>query len=221
MTFLESTNQPENKPAEKKQETTRQAQARITKERIYNCADQLFCEKGYDNTTIADIAKAAGVSVGGFYYHFKNKEEIMRLWIAEFDAKYLEYYERVLCAPAMAHVNVLDKLLLMLIETNKVFSANGYMLSRIAYSIMLKEKEVGDMVIHPDRDYYRIIHELIVRAKEEGYFPADMPTALIMHNITIICRGCMVEWILQNGKNDLVDSIKRLLTHYFNDVRIK
>lgn len=205
----------------KKHETARQAQARLTKERIYNCADKLFSEKGYDDTTIVDIAEAAGVSVGGFYYHFKSKDAIMRLWVAEFDSKYLEYYENELCSPASADINIIEKLILMVVETNKVFSANGCMLSRLAYSTMLREKEIGDAIVQPDRGYYRIISELVEVAKAEGFFPAELPSDVIIQNITIICRGCMVEWLLQSGRNDLLDSTRRLLTHYFNDIRLK
>jgi AcrR family transcriptional regulator len=43
---------------------------------ILNTALKVFAEKGYDNATIADIAKAAKVSVGLPSYYFNNKEEL-------------------------------------------------------------------------------------------------------------------------------------------------
>lgn len=37
----------------------------------------LFREKGYDNTTVRDIAAAAGVQAGSWFYHFKSKQDIL------------------------------------------------------------------------------------------------------------------------------------------------
>ena len=39
-------------------------------------AAQLFGSRGFDATTIRDIAAAAGILGGSIYYHFKSKEEI-------------------------------------------------------------------------------------------------------------------------------------------------
>ena len=47
-----------------------------TKRTILLTAKKLFVEKGYFNTTIRDIARAAGVSTGAVYHHFESKEEI-------------------------------------------------------------------------------------------------------------------------------------------------
>jgi len=43
---------------------------------IMNTALKVFSEKGYDNATIADIAKSAKVSMGLPLYYFTNKEEL-------------------------------------------------------------------------------------------------------------------------------------------------
>ena len=45
--------------------------------RILESAEVLFASKGYKNTTIANIAKAAGVSVGNVYRYYISKEEIL------------------------------------------------------------------------------------------------------------------------------------------------
>lgn len=37
----------------------------------------LFRTKGYDNTTVRDIAAAAGVQAGSWFYHFKSKQDIL------------------------------------------------------------------------------------------------------------------------------------------------
>ena len=37
---------------------------------------KVFCQKGYDGTTVDDIVKKAKCSHGLFYYYFKNKKEL-------------------------------------------------------------------------------------------------------------------------------------------------
>jgi AcrR family transcriptional regulator len=59
----------------------RQAQARATQAAIVRCARDLFIESGYGHTTIADIARAAGVSVETIYGAFGNKATLLhRAW---------------------------------------------------------------------------------------------------------------------------------------------
>lgn len=44
---------------------------------ILNSAEELFANKGYKSTTISDIAKSAGISVGNVYRYYKGKEQIL------------------------------------------------------------------------------------------------------------------------------------------------
>ena len=46
------------------------------RENILIAARNLFAEKGYEETTIADIAKLAGVAVGTVYLYFHNKHDV-------------------------------------------------------------------------------------------------------------------------------------------------
>lgn len=49
-----------------------------TKDRILQAATKLFNQKGTKAVTTNHIAAAAGISPGNLYYHFRNKEEIIR-----------------------------------------------------------------------------------------------------------------------------------------------
>mgnify|MGYP000845088139 FL=1 len=40
-------------------------------------AMEIFLEKGYRNTTMQDIVKASGLSIGGLYHHYKKTSEIL------------------------------------------------------------------------------------------------------------------------------------------------
>ena len=44
---------------------------------ILDAARELFARQGYEETTIAEIARAAGVAVGTVYLYFENKHDIL------------------------------------------------------------------------------------------------------------------------------------------------
>ena len=46
------------------------------REQLVDAADRLFATKGYQHTTLCDIADKAGLHVQTLYKHFKNKEEL-------------------------------------------------------------------------------------------------------------------------------------------------
>lgn len=43
---------------------------------FYKTAVDVFARKGYHETTVDEVAQAAGVAKGTIYYHFENKEEL-------------------------------------------------------------------------------------------------------------------------------------------------
>lgn len=46
-------------------------------ERVYTTAARTLYQKGYDKTSIRDIARATDMTTAGLYYYFKNKEELL------------------------------------------------------------------------------------------------------------------------------------------------
>ena len=54
------------------------ASQKTDKELIIKKAYQVFREKGYHYTSMADIGKACGLLKGSIYYYFPSKEELMK-----------------------------------------------------------------------------------------------------------------------------------------------
>jgi len=54
-----------------------------TRRKIYEAAMELFREKGFDETTMRDIAAKAGVALGGAYYYFSSKDAIVLAFYRE------------------------------------------------------------------------------------------------------------------------------------------
>lgn len=57
-----------------------------TEQRIFEAADELFCESGYDGVSIRDVARHADVNKASVFYYFSSKEKL-------FEAVLSNYYE--------------------------------------------------------------------------------------------------------------------------------
>lgn len=51
--------------------------AQHTRQEILHAALKLFQKRGFENTTMRDIAKEADLALGAAYYYFKSKEELV------------------------------------------------------------------------------------------------------------------------------------------------
>jgi AcrR family transcriptional regulator len=75
----------------------RQAQARETRREVLRAAHDLFVTQGYGRTTIADVARTAGVSVETVYGAFGSKANLLhRVWDVTIggDDEEVLYHER-------------------------------------------------------------------------------------------------------------------------------
>lgn len=73
--------------------------------RIIDAALRLFTQRGYFNTTVPDVARAAQVSVGSIYHHFKDKEDVARALYADL----VERMQHALTAIAGQHASAHDR----------------------------------------------------------------------------------------------------------------
>ncbi|ABM19876.1 MULTISPECIES: TetR/AcrR family transcriptional regulator [Marinobacter] len=51
--------------------------------RLLNEAARLFRDKGYERTTVRDLAAAVGIQSGSLFHHFRTKEEILKAVMVE------------------------------------------------------------------------------------------------------------------------------------------
>lgn len=58
-------------------DSTRGAHRTNTRQRIQDVALALFAERGYEQTTLREIAEELDVTKAALYYHFKTKEDIL------------------------------------------------------------------------------------------------------------------------------------------------
>jgi len=70
-------------PPDPKKRLTRDEKKRQTRARLLEAAQALFAVKGFEGTTIDDIATTAGFTRGAFYANFENKTAVMKVLISQ------------------------------------------------------------------------------------------------------------------------------------------
>lgn len=65
-------------------------------------AADLFATKGYRNTTVRDIADAAGILSGSLYHHFESKEQMVDEILCSFQDDLFGQYDEILASDAAA-----------------------------------------------------------------------------------------------------------------------
>ncbi|MBO9524338.1 MAG: TetR/AcrR family transcriptional regulator [Nocardioidaceae bacterium] len=58
-----------------------------TRDRILDAALALFAEKGYEATSMREIAEQLGITKPALYYHFDSKEDIVRALLADIETQ--------------------------------------------------------------------------------------------------------------------------------------
>lgn len=56
---------------------TREERKEATRQKIYEAASELFLERGYDDTSVADVTRSAKVAKGTFFVHFPTKVNLL------------------------------------------------------------------------------------------------------------------------------------------------
>jgi AcrR family transcriptional regulator len=66
------------------------------KEAILQAAANLFAERGFNETSMAELAKLTGVAQGTIFYHFNNKEELFLTVLDDFKKSITQEFENLI-----------------------------------------------------------------------------------------------------------------------------
>ncbi|MGP4029560.1 TetR family transcriptional regulator [Actinomadura sp. 3N407] len=91
----------------------RERKKRRTRQAIANAALRLFAERGYEESTIADIAAAADVSPRTFFSYFPSKEDVV---FAEIDDRLAEVSERLRRTPGETPMETIRRSVMDVLE---------------------------------------------------------------------------------------------------------
>ena len=183
------------------------ADAADTRAAILSAAEEMFFEQGVSDTSLEDIAKAAGVTRGAVYWHFANKTDL-----------FLELYN----ATQLPRLNILD-----------VEEANARGLDPLAYiealardslkslsqdmsrqrmlAILLRTnfkggmQRVQDAVDAQEAEQMEALLAVLARAENLGLLHERWSAQSVATSIWWLMKGLCWEWLLTEMKFDLVE----------------
>jgi AcrR family transcriptional regulator len=172
--------------------TKRKEQALVTKDRIYSAAIELMDRKGFENITIADISKEAGVSVGAFYHYFTSKNDIL----AEIFRKADEYFSTQVI-DGLKGKSIPEKIVEYFDHYAKFNVSSGVELTQQLFNPKIK------FFLKKDRPMLTILADLIQEGQEKKEIRADEDPEELSRLLFVMARGVVFEWSLYDGSYDL------------------
>lgn len=157
------------------------------KQRILQVAERLLARHGWRNTSLAQIAKAAGVTPAGLLHHFESKEQLLN---AVLDAR---------DADDDSHADRSGDLVTEICRVAERFDRAPELVG--TFTVLLIENIAPDAPLHDrlltrQREAVRIVAQLIENGQREGRYRTDFDPAIKAVEILAFVNGMETAWLL-------------------------
>jgi AcrR family transcriptional regulator len=159
--------------------------------RLYQAALQLFADRGFLETTVADITEAADVGKGTFFNYFPTKEHVLATFGAERIAMIERAYENAKSSSESV-LGAIQELLTCLADN---YSGNPALL-RAIYAAHASCPEVRAELqrrLHRGR---RLMAAMFHLAQERSEIRSDVPAAEFARLTQLIFLGVTLSWAM-------------------------
>ena len=146
----------------------REAQKQMTRGIFLAKALELFDSKGYVNTTVDDIATAAGSNRTTFYLHFSSKAEVVSALLARVDAMLTAEDD-----PSLTEVVASGSRHLIRIWLDRKFTQWDDIKPYLVTSYHAAYEPV--VVAHTERWFEEAVGQMTAGLEQAGRFPDDTP----------------------------------------------
>lgn len=160
-------------------------------QQILDAAIKIFARHGYNNSTIAEIAREAGVADGTIYLYFKNKDDILCNF---FTKKTKEVFKSFKDEVDKAD-NALDKLRNLIYRHLSEFELNRDM--AIVYQVETRQNRVlnGDLIREMSRTYFELVSDIVKQGQKEGVIRRELPISLVKQMIIGAIDEVITTWL--------------------------
>ncbi|MBA7470212.1 hypothetical protein ES707_05490 [subsurface metagenome] len=196
---------------ERKKRKEKEKVARI--EGILSAAKRVFSRKGYEATTMEDIAVEAGFGKASLYFYFKGKEEVFLSLIKNG----LEGQKKLLKEVINSQLSNVERLEAVLskffeyVQKNREFMRIVHSESQKLYATTLRE--VRSSIIKEHRKTMEGIASIVRDGIESGEFRKVEPTLAAASFMGII-RSVIFDWFVRDEKS-LLDRYKPMVMDIF------
>lgn len=153
------------------------------RKQIVKFATSLFVKKGYDRTTVRELARSLGVSQGGLYHYIGSKEDILRLilhFLTDNQMKRLEVY-RSKTANLSPTEALRQSIIMRLQDIDDVQD-----LSNFVNHVMVNLTEDDRQIVYEYAGrVIAYLEEVLRKGMKAGDFQMSNPT-LVAHSIAVL-----------------------------------
>lgn len=172
---------------------------------VLDHAARLFRERGFERTTVRDLAREVGILPGSIFHHFQSKDEILRIVMRE---SIILNLARVRAALAEAHGPV--ESLRALIES-ELWAINGD--TGEAWTVLVREwrslSDAGQANILELRDEYEALWlGVLEQAHEHGLLQSQ---PFVLRRLLVGALSWTVNWYRPDGGLSLEDLTDEVL----------
>ena len=191
--------------------TSRDLQAIQTKKNIVRVCGELLEEKPWNEIKIADICKGAGISVGAFYYHFKNKEAILNTIDERMDHY---FYDHVL--QDCLQMPPQEGLWAYMSSQTQFYVPVGSEMFKNLYKAQLDNEHYAEE-LHT-RYFIKGIRALLDYAVRQHCLPQDTDIEVLVHEILAVNYGIYYFWCLMGDQIDIDAYAKKIHRQYLSSL---
>jgi AcrR family transcriptional regulator len=181
------------------------AQGAAARERLYGIAIRLMTRRGYESTTLRDVAKEAGVSVGLLYRYFPSKRAII---IALYDELSADYARQ---AVEMPRGRWRDRFIFALKASLQVLEPHRVAL-RALIPVLVGDPEEGvfaESVAFSRLRVQRVFEEAVVGSTDA---PAPALAAAVGRLLYLVHLAVLLWWLLDKSSKQRATAALVLLT---------
>ncbi|MDD2054820.1 TetR/AcrR family transcriptional regulator [Pseudomonas putida] len=139
--------------------------------KLLQVAAHLFRNKGYERTTVRDLAGAVGIQSGSIFHHFKSKDDILRAVMEE-----TIRYNTALMEAALSEADSVRERVLALIrcELQSIMGGSGEAMAVLVYEWRSLSAEAQVRVLALRDIYENLWMQVLGEAKAAGYIRGDL-----------------------------------------------
>lgn len=181
---------------------------------ILDAAIKVFARQGFHQSTVAQVAKAAGVADGTIYLYFKSKDDILFQF---YEYKARQVFERFRRAVDEA-THAVDKLR-NLVRTHLSEFQNDINMA-IVYQAETHQhrRAVQEAIKEMSKMYRDIVTEIVELGQREGNLRPDLTIGLVMRLINGAVNEVINAWIHAGGEYDLVSMADPLVELFLGGI---
>ena len=147
---------------------------------ILQVTEKLFAEKGFDGTSIRDIAKQANINIAMVSYYFGSKEKMLEALIYSRISD-MKLQLESLSKEAISPVEKINKLIELYIHR---INKNKGIYQILHFELTSKKREIDlKSFAEVKKQNFEIIKKIIVEGQEKGIFKQDINLILIPSSI--------------------------------------